>query len=312
MPHSSAKPSKKISNASKSQHRLAEARYLDSEEKYDSTLKLAKAYDVALDTRKFEVDLYWKRAAYFWAITAVVLGAIGLVISSSMKDQRLFSFSTALLLEVLSCIGFIVARAWSAVNRGGKFWQENWELQVELLEDAVLLPLYKSVLAKHTDKKGLTILFSASRVNEYLSLFFSQIFGATAILSFGIVIIKLIDPGLGLVLGNAVWIALAIGTVVLVYTVCFWRHMFLNARTVIASDPALNVTVRRPVIARTKGLPSTQLLKIRRDRAPRSLLQTSRNVIRQKILIMRRDRLRSRRLRGVAGNVSGTPPAGDG
>lgn len=32
-----------------------------------------KALQFALDIRKFEIDLYWKRATYFWAFLAVTL-----------------------------------------------------------------------------------------------------------------------------------------------------------------------------------------------------------------------------------------------
>ena len=32
-----------------------------------------KALERALDIRKFEIDLYWKRAAYFWTFIAATL-----------------------------------------------------------------------------------------------------------------------------------------------------------------------------------------------------------------------------------------------
>ncbi|MGH8568044.1 MAG: hypothetical protein ACREXU_08475, partial [Gammaproteobacteria bacterium] len=34
------------------------------------------------------------------------------------------------------------------VNRGSKFWQENWENHVDLLEDQIMGPLYKTVVSR--------------------------------------------------------------------------------------------------------------------------------------------------------------------
>ena len=33
-------------------------------------LKKAKRYDVSLQTRNFEIDLFWKRALFFWGFIA--------------------------------------------------------------------------------------------------------------------------------------------------------------------------------------------------------------------------------------------------
>ncbi|EIJ8446517.1 hypothetical protein LJP04_004306, partial [Salmonella enterica] len=50
----------------------------------DDAKKNEKALTYALDIRKFEIDLYWKRASYFWAfIAATFAGFITLQASSS-------------------------------------------------------------------------------------------------------------------------------------------------------------------------------------------------------------------------------------
>jgi len=43
---------------------------------------------------------------------------------------------------MISCIGFLFAFAWFLVSRGAKYWQDNWEAQVDLLEHEVLGPLF--------------------------------------------------------------------------------------------------------------------------------------------------------------------------
>ena len=37
---------------------------------------------IALDIRKFEIDLYWKRAAYFWTFIAAAFGAYFLMFNA--------------------------------------------------------------------------------------------------------------------------------------------------------------------------------------------------------------------------------------
>ncbi len=112
---------------------------------------LEKAHAAALDIRKFEIDLYWKRSAYFWALIAATIAAYGLLLSSAMKDGKTLLFTTQYLLFGLSILGCLFSRAWLLVNQGSKFWQANWEAQVEILEEAVMGPLYKSVLADHRE-----------------------------------------------------------------------------------------------------------------------------------------------------------------
>jgi Na+/melibiose symporter-like transporter len=87
---------------------------LDSE-----TTKAAKALTLALDIRKFEIELYWKRATYFWTFIAAAFAAYAIVYSrADSKDDPW-------LLLVFSCLGFLFSSAWYLVNRGSKFWQNN-------------------------------------------------------------------------------------------------------------------------------------------------------------------------------------------
>ncbi len=237
-------------------HRNPYAPYLNNREEYNSKSKLAKAYEIALDTRKFEIELYWKRATYFWAITAVVLGAIGLLFSNAIKEENLYAYSTLFFLQALSCIGFIVTRAWRYVNKGGKFWHENWEHQVELIEGEILLPLYKSVLTKNT-QKGLVHLFSPSKVNEHLSSFFSHIFGAICVSSIVAIYSKTFLPiEIYLSKLSVPAIAALASTILFIYTCIFWRWMYVKARTTHTENPALNISLRRPHIVRKVDLPA--------------------------------------------------------
>ncbi|MEY3787241.1 MAG: hypothetical protein RLZ75_1448 [Pseudomonadota bacterium] len=138
--------------------------------------KVGKALNLALDTRKFEIDLYWKRATYFWTFIATTFGGYGFLAFkiNGSSDNNLW------LLLIVSCLGFIFSVAWYLVNRGSKFWQNNWEIQVALLEDEVIGSLYKIIAESATeDKKYLKhfltapAAYSVSKINQILSVFIS-------------------------------------------------------------------------------------------------------------------------------------------
>lgn len=131
---------------------------------YDNTIESirAQALTEARDNRKFEIELYWKRAGYFWVFIALAFGAY-----ASLESRPVLAFLTA-------CSGFIFSLAWYFVNRGSKQWQENWELHVDLLEDDISGPLYKTVV-QQSKSRFLALNgpypFSVSKLNQLLSLY---------------------------------------------------------------------------------------------------------------------------------------------
>jgi hypothetical protein len=128
----------------------------------DPTDRQKKAFDLAHDIRKFEIGLYWQRAAYFWTFISVTFGALYVV------DDK-FEF-----LYIVACFGFVFSLAWYFVNRGSKAWQKNWESHVDLLEDELSGPLYKTIINKKTfEFRNLLdgYPFSPSKINHILSLF---------------------------------------------------------------------------------------------------------------------------------------------
>lgn len=130
--------------------------------------KAEKALDLALDIRKFEIELYWKRATYFWTFIGAALAGYALVYTKAEKAD-------SWLLLVFSCLGFLFSVAWYLVNKGSKFWQNNWERHVDLLEDRVIGPLYKTIARDTKGGNALTMAaeYSVSKVNQILSFFIS-------------------------------------------------------------------------------------------------------------------------------------------
>lgn len=133
-----------------------------------------KALERALDIRKFEIELYWKRATYFWTfIAATLAGFVAIQAAGTANNKEDLS--------VLLCnLGIVFSFGWLCVNRGSKHWQENWEKHVDMLEDAIHGPLYKVVLTRGRPK-GISEYFvhlvtgpsplSVSKINQLISLF---------------------------------------------------------------------------------------------------------------------------------------------
>lgn len=110
----------------------------------------------AIKSREFEIQMYWKRASYFWLFVSTLWVAYGKLLydwgylDGSFKFNQynhfsLYQYST---LFVLSCVGFGLSVAWYFVNKGSKFWQENWEFQINLLENEIIGPSYKTILSE--------------------------------------------------------------------------------------------------------------------------------------------------------------------
>lgn len=125
---------------------------------------ISKALDCALDIRKFEINLYWKRAAYFWAFIIAIFTAY-FTLHVGENTEPYFILGTTV-------VGFIFSFSWYLVNRGSKFWQNNWEMHVDFLEDEVMGSLYKIV--KNPKKFKTYEVFSGyassvTRINQLLS-----------------------------------------------------------------------------------------------------------------------------------------------
>lgn len=148
--------------------RLSRSEYLKH---FSGTLpdksRQTEALRVAHDIRKFEIDLYWKRAAYFWTFIAATFTGYFVLQQRGTED----SFDAT---YIVTCLGFTFSLAWYLVNRGSKSWQRNWEAQVDLLEDEITGPLYKSEVNRYAGRLwDLTAgyHFSPSRINQLLGVF---------------------------------------------------------------------------------------------------------------------------------------------
>jgi hypothetical protein len=145
---------------------------LQNEEQYRRVFdkNREKVLNVALDVRKFEIELYWKRTTYFWTlITATFAGYFVLKNAAPKHPGSIF---------MITCIGLVLSLSWYLANRGSKYWQENWERHVDVLEGEFIGPLYKTTLSH--GQFGLARLldgfpFSVSKINQLVSLYITLI-----------------------------------------------------------------------------------------------------------------------------------------
>lgn len=109
--------------------------------------KYEKAYKAAEKIRQFEIELFWKRATFFWAFIVAIYTAYYHVLTKiyvhKCGDVEKYCHGEFPLL-ILSALGLFFCFSWLLSSKGSKHWQENWENHLDLLEDTVTGPLYKT------------------------------------------------------------------------------------------------------------------------------------------------------------------------
>jgi hypothetical protein len=131
---------------------------------------VSKAVECATATRNFEIELYWKRATYFWTfIAAAFAGYFALLGLAGHQEHNFPAF-------VVSCIGIFLTFSWFLVNKGSKFWQENWENHVGILSPHIAGPIFTKVLAARSKALPFGWItgaspISVSKVNQWVSTF---------------------------------------------------------------------------------------------------------------------------------------------
>lgn len=125
------------------------------------TKMLEKKYDVALATRNFEIELFWKRSIFFWGFIASAFIAYATIASQKQP-----------LALLIACFGLVCSFAWTLVNRGSKRWQENWEMIVSEIENDVTGSLFTERRSKSDGNPWLKAReYSVSKITIALSDF---------------------------------------------------------------------------------------------------------------------------------------------
>lgn len=117
--------------------------------------------DKAWETRNFEIDLYWKRANYFWLFQVPAFTAYFLI-NRSVEDNAPLHKPNEIFIVI--CLGIVFSTAWFLINKGSKSWQRHWEQYIDLIECKYYGPFYQTVSTDRT--------FSVSKINEIVSVSF--------------------------------------------------------------------------------------------------------------------------------------------
>ncbi|WP_216379626.1 RipA family octameric membrane protein [Arcanobacterium phocae] len=130
---------------------------------------------IAHETRNFEIGLYWKRASYYWVFVSVIFIGYyttlsGASTNSSMQAPN--SSMQALFSILFPALGLIFTLGWCLANKGSKYWQENWEEHVNILEIIAGIPIHSvtKTSAKPCPFSLKPFPYSVSKINQLLSL----------------------------------------------------------------------------------------------------------------------------------------------
>lgn len=152
--------------------------------------KLSLALARAQAVRDFEITLYWSRTNYFWGFQVAIMAMSGLLLGPALGggvSERLAQSVTpenealilSLVLSALCLLGLFVSVVWTWMLEGAKFWQDNWERHIDILEDAVHGPLYKTYFVPTSKHERPT---SVTKSNSIIARAFALFWGSLALL----------------------------------------------------------------------------------------------------------------------------------
>lgn len=130
---------------------------------YYDPKKIEQAFKIALETRKFEIELYWKRTAYF----VLFIGAVFVAYYSILSSKGIPN----LFLLFLSFWGYLLSLLWYTADKGSKYWQENWEHHIEELSMHLKIPIFGIIKYRKSQNQIMgSYPYSVSKVNQMVSI----------------------------------------------------------------------------------------------------------------------------------------------
>ncbi len=167
-------PGEDCRNSDDSEHDQLKMAYLEAmdlsrDTKIDAERRRL-AWELAWKTRNFEIELYWKRSAYFWGFQISVFAAFAVCVG--LLDGYIGDAETFVILfsSALSFLALAASFLWELAEQGSKDWQNVWERHIDLLEDEFTGPIYKTYLFKPQSPQDERYLpFSVSKLNHAIS-----------------------------------------------------------------------------------------------------------------------------------------------
>lgn len=86
---------------------------------HDADELALRRFQNANDNRKNEIELLWKRSAFFWGFIALIFAGYGALLESNAPLSLL-----------VASFGIVSSACWYITNASGAFWQKVWERNV--------------------------------------------------------------------------------------------------------------------------------------------------------------------------------------
>lgn len=98
--------------------------------------RMKEAYNKAHHVREYEINLFWSRLNYLWAITAVLFAAGGVILNDmiNLAEGKEVNELQFLSLFSVSIFGSSLTTVSIFVTKAGKHWQQVWEYHLTALE----------------------------------------------------------------------------------------------------------------------------------------------------------------------------------
>jgi hypothetical protein len=119
---------------------------------------------------RMELDLFWKRATYYWSIIATIFAGYFLILSKGPGNAEI-----ELLIEAL---GIVFSVSWYMVNSGSKFWNDHWVNKVKKIDEHSTFQLFNTPDSEKRDWSEIRYVFkpfpySVTAINLVVSFYIS-------------------------------------------------------------------------------------------------------------------------------------------
>ncbi len=150
--------------------------------------KWADVLERAWKIRTFEIETSWKRTNYFSIVVGALFIGYYTIASKSGFPYNPNNAPPFFVTILITLLGFIASLTWFFINKGSKFWQEHWEINIDEIENAMgHNKVHSNVFTKnkysaiHPSK---TYPFSVSKLNMMFSLIVTIAWGILFIYEF--------------------------------------------------------------------------------------------------------------------------------
>ena len=128
-----------------------------------SEIDIKELYKIAIDTRNFEINLFWQRSNYFIALNT----GIAVATFFKLSEKEVFRIPLAILGLAISCL-------WVCMNFGSRYWQVRWEHKVAELEKKISNEILFSADRNTTDK-AVEQFLAANRSKDSLRTVYEEL-----------------------------------------------------------------------------------------------------------------------------------------